>query len=327
MTRVSLLGSMVVTALILLSAPPVGHAQPAAKVARIGVLLFGTPGTDPSLSALREGLRELGYVEGRNLAFEYRFADGQTERLPGLALELVHLKPDIIFALGGDVAPAARTATTTIPIVVAVSNDPVRSGLVASFARPGGNITGVTFISSDLAAKRLQLLKEIAPKVTRVGVLWNPDHVDPEYRETQVAGRALDVQIHSLEVRGPADFETAFRAAAAARLEAIVVVSSRLTLLNRPRIVEHAARTRTLLVTGFGPWADSGALLCYGPDINFVVGHAATHVDRILKGARPGDLPIQLPTNFELIVNLKTARAHGLSVSPSVLARADKIIE
>jgi putative tryptophan/tyrosine transport system substrate-binding protein len=327
MTPISILGSAVVAALILLWAPPTGHTQPATKVARVGVLAFGTPETDPNLSSLREGLRDLGYAEGRNLAFEYRYAGGQTDRLPGLALELVHLKPDVIFALGGDVAPAARTATTTIPIVVSVSNDPVRSGLVASFARPGGNITGVTFISSDLAAKRLQLLKEIAPKVTRVGVLWNPDHIDPEHRETQAAGRALDVQIHSLEVRGPADFEEAFRAAAAARLEAIVVVSSRLTTLNRYRIVEHAARTHTLLVTGWGPWADSGALVSYGPDINLAVRHAATYVDRILKGARPADLPIQLPTNFELVVNLKTARAYGLSIPSSVRARADKIIE
>ena len=327
MKPVSILGSAVVAALIFVWTPPAGHTQQTAKVARVGVLVFGTPENDPSLSSLREGLRDLGYAEGRNLAFEYRYAEGQTDRLPGLALELARLKPDVIFALGGDVAPAARTATTTIPIVVSVSNDPVRSGLVASFARPGANITGVTFVSSDLAAKRVQLLKEIAPKITRIGVLWNPDHVDPEYQETQAAGRALDIQVHSLEVRGPADFETAFRTAAAARLEAIVVVSSRLTLLNRLRTVEHAARTHTLLVTGWGPWADSGALLSYGPDINIAVRHAATYVDRILKGARPADLPIQLPTNFELVVNLKTARAYGLSVPPSVRARADKIIE
>ncbi|HKA94189.1 MAG TPA: ABC transporter substrate-binding protein, partial [Acidimicrobiia bacterium] len=209
------------------------EAQPPAKRPRVGVLLLGTPDTDPVLPSFRAGLRELGYVEGKDVVLEYRFAEGKPDRLPDLARDLVNAKPDMVFAFGGDVAPFARAATSTIPIVMVVSVDPVQAGLVASLARPGGNITGVTFVSSDLAAKRLQLLKEMSPAVARIGVLWNPDHVDPEYRETQAAGRTLGVEVHSLEVRQPADFERAFRTAATARVEAIVVVSSRLMSINR----------------------------------------------------------------------------------------------
>jgi putative ABC transport system substrate-binding protein len=225
------------------------------------------------------------------------------------------------------VAPYARTATSTIPIVAAVSNDPVQAGLVASLARPGGNITGVTFVSSDLAAKRLQLLKEMAPTVARIGVLWNPDHVDPEYRESQAAGRALGVVIHSLEVRQSDDIERAFRVAAAANVEAIVVVSSRLMSLNRQPIADLATRHRLLLVAGWGGWPQLGALFSYGPDLDLIVRHAATHVQKVLKGARPGDLPIEQPTKFELVINVKTARAYGITVPPAILARADRTIE
>jgi putative tryptophan/tyrosine transport system substrate-binding protein len=193
--------------------PLAGRAQQAKKIPRIGVLLFGTPDTDPNLGAFIRGLRDLGYIEAQNIVFEYRYAEGKPERLRGLAGELVATKPDLIFALGGDVAPSARVATNTIPIVVAVSNDPVQAGLVASLAHPGGNITGVTFVSSDLAAKRLQFLREIAPNLLRVAVIWNPDHVDPEYRETQTAAKVLGIQIQSLEVRGVEDFDAAFQGA------------------------------------------------------------------------------------------------------------------
>jgi putative ABC transport system substrate-binding protein len=239
----------------------------------------------------------------------------------------VGTKPDVIFALGGDVAPFVRTATTTIPIVVAVSNDPVQSGLVATLARPGGNLTGVTFVSSDLAAKRMQLLKEIVPAISRVGVLWNPDHIDPEYRETQGAGLALGVAVHSLEVRGPSDLDRAFRAAAGARVKAIVVVSSRLLLVNQQPIMEMATRHRLVLVGGMGAWPQAGALFSYGPDLDVLVRQAATDVDKVLKGARPGDIPIVQPTKFELIINLKTAKTLGLTIPPSLLQRADQVIE
>jgi putative ABC transport system substrate-binding protein len=303
------------------------HAQPAPKVARLGVLLFSTPEGDPNLAAFRKGLGALGYVEGKNLETVYRFAEGNPERLPALAAELAALKPDVIFALGGDVAPSARNATNKIPIVMAVSVDPVQARLVPNLARPGGNITGVTFVSSELAPKRLQYLKEIVPRITRVAVLWNPDHVDPEYAETQAAGRTLGIQVQSLEVRGLGDLDGAFQAAEAGRAEAIMVVSSRLTTLGRPRIIDLAARRRLSVVSGWGPWAQAGALLSYGPDLNASVLRAATHVDRILRGAKPGDLPVEQPTQFELVVNLKTATALGLTIPPGVRAQATEVIE
>jgi putative ABC transport system substrate-binding protein len=314
-------------AILLLAALLGAEAQQASKMARLGVLLFSTPEGDPNLATFRQGLSELGYVEGKNLTTVYRYAEGKAERLANLAVELAALKPDVIFALGGDVAPFARTATNTIPIVMAVSVDPVQAGLVPSLARPGGNVTGVTFVSSDLAAKRLQFLKEAAPRMTRVAVLWNPNHVDPEYAETQAAGRRLGVHVQSLEVRGPGDFEGAFQAADVGRAEAIIVVSSRLMTFGRQRIIELAARRRLPVVSGWGPWAQAGALLSYGPDLNASVRRAATYVDRVLKGANPGDLPVEQPTRFELVINLKAARALGLTIPQSLLVRADHIIE
>jgi len=311
----------------ILATPVAGEAQPAGKIYRVGVLLFGTPDTDPNLPSFRAGLRDLGYIEGKNIVLEYRYAEGKPSRLPDLARDLASAKPDAIFALGGDVAPYTRTATNTIPIVMAVSVDPVKAGLVLTLGRPAGNLTGVTFVSSDLAAKRLQLLKDIAPAIARIGVLWNPDHVDPEYRESQEAGRTLGLEIHSLEVRAPDDFDRAFRLAVAARAEAIVVVSSRLMLLNRSLITELATRNRMLLIAGWGGWPQVGALFSYGPDLDAIVRHAATLLDKILKGAKPADLPIEQPTKFELVINLKTAKALGLTIPPSLLLRADQVIE
>ncbi|MGH8725378.1 MAG: ABC transporter substrate-binding protein [Burkholderiales bacterium] len=310
----------------LFAVPLTVYAQ-TGKIARVGVLLFSTPDGDPNLLAFRQGLSDLGYTEGKNLATAYRYAEGKPERLANLAIELVALKPDVIFALGGDVAPFARTATNTIPIVMSVSVDPVRSGLVPSLASPGGNITGVTFVSSELAAKRLQILKEAVPGISRVAVLWNPDHVDPEYGETQVAGRTLGIQVQSLEVRGMGDFGAAFQAAVAGRAEAIVVVSSRLMTFNLQRVIEFAALQRLPVVSGWGPWAQAGALLSYGPDLNVIVRRAASYVDRILRGANPADLAVEQPTKFELMVNVKTAKALGLTIPQSVLQRADRVIE
>jgi putative tryptophan/tyrosine transport system substrate-binding protein len=242
------------------------RAQQRKPMQRIGVLLFGTPDSDPSLGAFLRGLRDLGYIESQNIVIEYRYAEGKPDRLRSLAGELVAIKPDLIFALGGDVAPSARVATSTIPIVVAVSNDPVQAGLVASLARPGGNITGVTFVSSDIAAKRLQFLREIAPNLARVAVIWIPDHVDPEYRETQTAAKTLGIQIQSLEVRGVEDFDAAFQTATNAGVQALIPITSRLMLTNRPRIMEFSRQHQLLLASGFGPWAREGALLSYGPD-------------------------------------------------------------
>lgn len=311
----------------LLAAPLSAEAQPAAKVARLGILLFAAPELEANLPAFRKRLAELGWVEGKTLSTVYRSADGHPERLAGLAGELAALRPDVIFALGGDVAPFARTATNSIPIVMAVSVDPVRTGLVASLVKPSGNVTGVTFVSSELAAKRLQFLKQAAPTIGRVAILWNPDHVDPEYSETQLAGKILGIGVQSLEVRSAGGLEAAFQAAAAENAEAIIVVSSRLMTFNRSRILELASRQRLPVVAGWGPWAETGALLSYGPDLDAIVGRAATHADRILRGANPAHLPVEQPTKLDLIINLKTARALGVTIPASLLLQAAHVIE
>jgi putative ABC transport system substrate-binding protein len=308
---------------------PLGsYAQRTGKpVPRVGVLLYGTAETDPNYGSFRRGLRELGYVENENIELEPRFAEGKPERLPVLARELVAAKPDLIYALGGDVAPFVRGATSTIPIVMAVSNDPVQANLVASLQRPGGNITGVTFVSSDLAAKRLQFLHELAPQLARVAVLWNPDHVDPEYRETQAAGKTLGIQVYSLEARSLADFESAYQAALNVGAEAVIPVSSRLMTLDRAGIIAFADRHRLLLASGWGPWAREGALLSYGPDLDEITRRSAAHVDKILRGASPADIPVEQPTRFQLVLNAKRARALGLTIPEKLLALADEVIE
>jgi len=308
--------------------PLTAHAQRAGKLApRVGVLLYGTAETDPNYGSFRRGLRELGYVENQTIVLEPRSAESKPERLPELARELVAAKPDLIYVLGGDVAPFVRAATSAIPIVMAVSNDPVRSNLVASLARPGGNMTGVTFVSSDLAAKRLQFLHDLAPKLARVAVLWNPDHVDPEYRETQAAGKALGIQVQSLEARSRADFESAYQTALSVGAEALIPVSSRLMTLDRSGIIAFANRNRLLLASGWGPWAREGALLSYGPDLDEVSRRSAAHVDKILRGASPADIPIEQPTRFQLVLNARSAKALGLTIPERLRALADEVIE
>lgn len=269
----------------------------------------------------------MGYVEQKTVVIEYRYAEGKPDRLRGLAVELVGIKPDLIFALGGDVAPSARVATTTIPIVMAVSNDPVQAGLVTSLAHPGGNITGVTFVSSNVAAKRLQFLRDIAPNFTHLAVIWNPDHVDPEYREIQSAAKALGIQIRSLEVRSTEDFASAFETVANDRIQAIMPITSRLMLINRARIIEFSKRRELLLASGFGPWAKEGAVLSYGPDIDASTMRAAAYVDKILRGAKPDELPIEQPTKFQLVINRTAAKSLSLDIPPSLLATADQVIE
>ena len=327
MTPAVTIARFIAIAAVLFAASLPAHGQTSGKVARLGVLLFSTPASEPNLAAFVAGMRDLGYIEGRNLALEYRYAEGRPERFRDLAVQTAALKPDVIVVLGGDMAPAVKDATSTIPVVMLTSQDPVEAGIVASFGRPGGNMTGVAFVSSETAAKRLQFLKEAVPSVARVAVLWNPDHADGEYRDIEGAARRLGVQVHSLEVRGPQDFDGAFQAATRTRAEALMVVSSRLMNLNRPRILEFASKQRMVLVTGWGPWARAGGLLSYGPDLDALTRRAATHVDKILKGARPADLPVEQPTKFELVVNLKTAKVLGLVISPALLARADQIIE
>ncbi len=294
---------------------------------RVGVLLFSTPTADPSVAVLREALRAAGYVEGRNLVLEFRYAEGKPERLKALAEDLVQLRPDLIYALGGDVVPFAQRATQTIPIVGIMSLDPVRAGIVPSLAHPGGNLTGFTFLLSELAGKRLEFLHEVMPRLSRVAVVWNPDHPDPDFKDTQGAAARLGVRLQSIEVRRLDDFEGALASATRDRAEAIIVVTSRLTLLRQSQILDFAAKNRIPIATGFGTWVQNGALLSYGPDIDEIVRKSVSHVDKIFKGAKPADIPIEQPTRFELVISMKTARALNLTVPQSLLARADRVLE
>ena len=311
----------------LLAAAVIAEAQQRVKIPRLGALLYSNPDSDPNFAAFRQGLREIGYVERGNIAIEHHFADGRPQRLPELAAELVRSKPDVILALGGDVVPFAQSSTKTIPIVMWVSNDPVQAGLVASLARPGGNVTGVTLILDELAGKRLALLKEVIPQISRVAVLWNPDHADPEFKEIQREAKVLAVRVQSLEVRRGEDFELQFQNIIKERPEAIIVVSSRPIQDNRVRILEFAAKQRLPVIGDWGRWAPDGALLSYGPDTTKLASRLATYVDKVLKGAKAGDLPIERPSKFELVINLKTAKQLGLTIPPNVLARADRVIK
>jgi putative tryptophan/tyrosine transport system substrate-binding protein len=279
------------------------------------------------MKMVHSSLRALGYVEGSDLIISYRYAEGHLERLAALAAALVQEKPDLLLALGGDVAPYAVKATTTIPIVFLSSADPVQLGLVASLSRPATNATGVTLLLDDTASKRLELLKEISPRVRRIAFLWNPDHPDNEVREAQRAAQSLNVQLRLVEMRNAGDLDMALQAVTDASCDAMYVVSSRQTVINLPRIVEFATRNSLPLVGGWGAWAVSGGLLSYGPNVDDMIRRVVTYIDRIAKGAKPADLPVQQPTKFELLINAKTANALGIVVPPALLARADEVIE
>jgi len=300
-----------------------GRAQ-AQKVRRLGVLLLSEQDRT-IIQPLLDELRVRGYVEN-NLDIEHRDAQGDFKRLPDLAAELVRLDPDVLFSYGGELAPTLKRSTATIPIVVVVSNDPVESGLVASLARPGGNITGLTYIYDQLAGKTIELLNEAAPAISRVAVLWNPNHTDPEFRETKRGADALNMQLQSLEVRDSGDFDEAFQAAVDKHAEALIVVGSRIIALNRQQIGEFAERNKLILVGNPGWLTEVGGLLSYGANVADLTRRAASYVDKILKGAKPADLPIQQPTTFELIINLRAAGALDLSLPQHLLARADRII-
>jgi len=306
--------------------PLAARAQQAKRMPKVGILLFAQADLgviDPFV----RGLETLGYVDGKTVSLEYRDAGGNYERLPRLADELVRLNPDVILSFGGDLAPVIKKATSTVPIVVVVSNDPVEAGLVASLGRPGGNITGLTYVHDALAGKSVELLKDTVPSVSRVAILWDPNHADPEFRETQRASRALGVELQSLQVREPGDFEGAFQALGRERAEALIVIGSRLIWLHRQRIGDACARHGLILV-GVPSWLmEIGALLSYGPNVPDIQRRAATYVDKVLKGARPSDLPMQQPTAFELIINVDVAKKLGVTVPPTVIARADKVIE
>ena len=303
---------------------PAAKAQ-GGNVPRLGILLFKSPHMEP-IGPLLQGLDTMGYVDGKTITIDYRFAEGKHERLPDLAAQLVQSKPDVIFAFGGDVVPFAKRATTSIPIVAWMSNDPVASGIAPSLGRPSGNVTGVTLVYDELAGKTLGLLKEAVPAVSRVAVLWNPDHADPEFREMKRGAAALGVQLQSLEVRSPDDFDGAFKAAVRERAEGLVIVSSRLMSRQRQQIAEFAAKNRLIVAGGWGEWTKDGALLTYGPNTAELMQRVALYVAKILRGARPSDLPMERPTHFDLVINLKTAKSFGLTVPPTLLSRADRVI-
>jgi putative ABC transport system substrate-binding protein len=306
------------------------RAQAPAKVRRIGLLSPISP-SDTALwhQAFRLGLRDLGWVEGKNISIEYRYAEGRHDRLPDLAADLVRLKVDIIVATVTSDALAAQKATTAIPIVVAGGGDPVAFGLVESLARPGGNVTGLSQMSLELAGKRLELLKELVPKLSRVAVLWNPQGATStlNWKEIQLPARQLGVQLHSLEVRSSNEFDKAFEDATRARAGAIFIMPDPVNAANLKRIAGLAATSRLPSIFHLTEFADAGGLAAYGPDRADMFRRAATFVDKILKGAKPADLPIEQPTKFELVVNLKTAKAIGITIPQSVLFRADRVIE
>jgi putative tryptophan/tyrosine transport system substrate-binding protein len=331
--RLALIRSATVVILFLLSASlGTAAAQPAGKVPRIGYLSPGFA-TDPMrarfLEAFRQGLRELGYVEGQNIAIESRWTEGKDDRLPALAADLVRSKVDVIVTQGGAATQAAQQATRTIPIVMSLVNDPVGSGLVASLARPGGNVTGSTVISPDLLGKRLELLKEVVPKVSRVALLRNPDNPADAamLREVEAAARALGVRLQTLEARNHQEIERAFAAMIRERAGALLILPDAIFQTQRRQIAELAAKGRLPAVGRMREDAEAGCLMAYGANYRDLVRRAATFVDKILKGAKPADLAIEQPTKFELVINLKAAKAIGLTIPPSLLQRADQIID
>jgi putative tryptophan/tyrosine transport system substrate-binding protein len=312
----------------LVIARSVAEAQPAAKVYRIGFLLGATGESVSSLfHALEEGLRELGYVEGRNIVFEQRYADGRMERLPDLAAELVRLRVDVIVTGSNIHVAAARRATTTIPIVMVFTADPVGSGFVASLARPGGNVTGLTADASpELWAKYLALLKEVVPKLSRVGVLGQVS-TQVGFPELEAVSRRLDVALEVADIRSPEDFDGVFATMIGKRVGAVLIVVGPLTYLLRQTIADAALKYRLPAITNVNQFAQAGLLMSYGPNLPDLYRRAALYVDKILRGAVPADLPVEQPSKFELIINLKTAKAIGITVPQSLRLRADEVIQ
>jgi putative ABC transport system substrate-binding protein len=319
-----LLGVSVLCALLLALSFPAEAQQP--KVYRIGFLgNFASPFTE----AFQQGLRDLGYVESHNIKIEYRWAAGKIDHLPKLAAELAGLNPDVLVTAGTQPTLAAKQATSTIPIVIAISSDPVGTGLVASLARPSGNVTGLSHLNVEVSGKRLEILKEAFPKISTVGVLWNADHPAKvlEWKVAEAAAPALRTTLRSFEVRSPADFDRAFSAATKEPVDALLTFEDPLTLAHRQKIVEFAAKRRLPAMYEPKEFADAGGLMCYGPSFPDLYRRAAAYVDKILKGTKPGELPVEQPTKFEFIINLKAAKQIGVTIPPNVLARADKVIK
>jgi len=305
------------------------NAQQPAKVPRIGFLSSLSPAAvSARMDAFRQGLRELGYVEGKNIVIESRWAEGKTERLPELAAELVRLKVDVIVTGGPSVNRFAKEATVTIPIVLAFDNDPVGNGFAASLARPGGNVTGLSALSPEISGKQLELLKEIVPTLSRVAVLGNS--AEPAnalvLREVELAAGAFGVKLQYLDVLGPKDIETAFRAASKGRADAVLVLLSPVVISHRTQLVEIALKSRLPAIYFRPEFVEDGGLMSYTTSFPDLSRRAATYVDKILKGAKPAELPVEQPTKFEFVINLKAAKQIGLTIPPNVLAQADKVI-
>jgi putative ABC transport system substrate-binding protein len=316
------------SAIAILVAPLVGEGQPAGKVPRVGFLVMARNlGVE---EAFPRGLRDLGYVEGRDIVIEWRSAEGRNDRMPGLAAQLIQLGVDIIVAGGPEARQEAMKATSTTPIVVVGGSDPVDEGWAVSLARPGGNVTGFTVTHPEMSAKKLELLKEMIPGLSRVAVIWDPGRArSPSTQRTSMrtAARSLGLDLQFIEVRQPADLEGAFRQALRDRRQAVSVVETAMVFAHRTEIAERARKDRLPTIGEWKLSASAGFLVSYGTDLSDLLRRAATYVDKILKGAKPGDLPVEQPTKFELVINLKTAKALGLTIPQTVLGRADQVIE
>jgi ABC-type uncharacterized transport system substrate-binding protein len=321
--------SSVLVAVMLLAVAVIAAAQQPTKIPRIGFLMSTSPsaGSD-RIEAFRQGLRELGYVEGKNIVIEWRHAEGKLDRLSELAAELVRLKVEMIVTAGPVPTRAAKAATSTIPIVMTQDPDPVGNGFVASLARPGGNITGLSTLAPEISGKQLELLKEIVPRLSRVAVFGTstiPGYAQ-RLKETELAAGAFGVQLQYLDILGPKDIESAFRAASKGRADAVLALGSPVFILQRIQIADLAVKSRLPAIYDRREFVEDGGLISYATSLTDLSHRAATYVDKILKGAKPGDLPVQQPTKFELVINLKTAKQIGLTIPPNVLARADQVI-
>jgi putative tryptophan/tyrosine transport system substrate-binding protein len=319
----------ILVAVVLLAVAVVAQAQQPTKIPRIGYLAPTFPSTAGRREALRQGLRELGYVEGKNVVIEWRFAEDKADRLAGLAAELVRLKVEVIVTSGPAATRAAKEATSTIPIVMAQDNDPVGNGFVASLARPGGNITGLATLAPEIGGKRLELLKEIVPKLSRVAVLGTSTQPGSaqQLKEVERAAGALGVKLQYLDVLDPKDIEIAFREAGKGRADAVLTLTSPILISHRAQLADLAVKNRLPAMYAQPEYVEDGGLMTYGVNLNDLFRRAATYVDKILKGAKPADLPVEQPIKFEFIVNLKTAKQIGLTIPPNVLVRADKVIK
>jgi ABC-type uncharacterized transport system substrate-binding protein len=326
-----LIGLAVVLALSLVLTPNAADTQSSAKVHRLAYLGNSSAALESDLVvAFRQGLRELNYVEGQNLILDFRWAEGRYERLPALLAEAIRLNPDVIVTAGTPGALAAKNATSTIPIVMAVIGDPIAAGLVPSLARPAGNITGLASMSPETDGKRLELLKELVPRVSRIAVLWNSTNPNNAARikDMQAAARTLRLTLEPLvDVGDSQQLDKGFGAIVAARAEALIMASDRALLAHRARIVDFAVKRWLPALYPYREFVEAGGLVSYAPSYPAMFRHAATYVDKILKGARPGDLPVEQPTKFELVINLKTAQALGLTIPQTLLLRADQVIQ